>query len=157
MTLQRRLILYIVIIPKIKETKSDGNFRHISLCNVLYKITAKTIANRIKQFMPLIISPNQSAFVPSQFITDNLIIAYETLHSVIIKCKGNHIFIALKLDMSKAYDIVEWCFLKIVMLKMDFNSKVMSLIMACVSFVSYLVFVNSFPQLYFKPSKGSRQ
>lgn len=85
----------------------DEEFRPISFYNVICKIIAKIFANRFKTIILSIISPNQSAFVPGRLLTNNIIIAYETLHYIITKCKGNNIFMALKLDMIKAYDRIE--------------------------------------------------
>ena len=86
---------------------SPKDYRPISLCNVVYKIIAKLIGNRLKGVLDDIISPNQSAFVPGQMIFDNVMIAYETIHTMKEKHSGKHGNMALKLDMSKAYDRVE--------------------------------------------------
>jgi hypothetical protein len=84
---------------------------------VLYKIVSKVLANRLKPIFPHIISPNQSAFVAGRHITDNILAAYETLHTMTSVLKGKRGFMALKLDMSKAYDRIEWIFLEGVMRK----------------------------------------
>lgn len=73
---------YIVFIPKTKNPTYVTNFHPISLCNVLYKFTSKFLANRLKEVLPHIISPNQSAFISGRLITDIILAAYETLHSM---------------------------------------------------------------------------
>ncbi|KAA3475505.1 reverse transcriptase [Gossypium australe] len=132
----------IVLIPKIPNPSTLVNFRPISLCSVLYKIVAKTIANRLQNVIGGCIDEVQSAFVPGRLITDNVLLAYEILHTFRQKRTGLKGFMAVKLDMSKAYDRVEWDFVKKVMLKMGFEQEWVGLIMKCISSVSYAVNIN---------------
>jgi hypothetical protein len=150
-------LTHVALIPKTKNPKCVTEFRPISLCNVLYKIISKVLANRLKKLLPLIIDPTQSAFIPGRLITDNVLAAYETLHTMHTGMRGKKSFMAVKLDMSKAYDRVEWGFLEMVMEQMGFNGRWISLIMMCVKSVRYSILVNGNPCGLITPSKGIRQ
>ena len=89
-------------------------------------------------------------------ITDNILIAFELLYHMKTSCLGKKGFIALKLDMSKAYDRVEWLFLKNILLRLGFQQSWVDLIMECVTTVSYSILVNGEPKGMIYPTRDIR-
>ena len=130
---------FITLIPKIKHPKKVVDFRPISLCNVIYKLISKVVVNRLKKFLAQAIPESQSDFLSRRLITDNILVAFETLHYLKRKTQGKLGYMALKLDMSKAYDWVEWFFLEKVMRHLGLGERMVSLIMSCLKYVSYSV------------------
>lgn len=125
------------------------------MCNVLYKIMAKALANRLKTVLNEIISKNQSTFIPRRQISNNIIVAYEALHSMRTRLKGRVGSMTLKLDISKAYDRVEWPFLEGVMKKLGFGARWIKMIMT--NLVSYAMLINGNPRSVVKRTRGLRQ
>jgi hypothetical protein len=113
--------------------------------------------NQLKKIVGEIISHNQNAFIPGRLITNNIIIAFEALHTMDTRLKGVEGYMALKLDMCKAYDRVEWDFLEIIMKRIGFASRWVQLLMTCVRTVTYSVLINSRPYGKIVPYKGLRQ
>jgi hypothetical protein len=142
------------MIPKVASPRELGQFCTISLCNVIYKIALKVAANRLNKVLPEIISEEQSIFVPGRLITDNISTAYECLYFMKRNKAKRHRSCALKLDMRKAYDRVEWSYLKAIMLKPGFSRSWVALIMRLVSTVSFSVLFNGAPREEFSPSRG---
>lgn len=131
--------------------------RPISLCSVVYKIVSKFLCERLKVVLSHIVSPTQGAFVEGRLISDNLLIAHEMIHALRTNpsCKSD--FIAIKTDMFKAYDRVEWDFLESLFIKLGFHPKWISWIMLCVRSVSYSVLLNGQSYGHFIPECGIRQ
>lgn len=97
----------IALIPKILHPMNLRDFRPTSLCNVIYKLIAKMVANRFQCVLKTCTDSAQSAFVPGRLITDNILVAYEFLHSFKLRRGGKKGSMALKLNINKAYDRVE--------------------------------------------------
>ncbi|OMO86337.1 reverse transcriptase [Corchorus capsularis] len=147
----------VVLIPKNEHPCMVKDYRPISLCNVVFKIVSKALANRLGEILPEVIGPNQSAFVPGRMIFDSSFIVFETIHYMKNKRAGGANHMALKLDLSKAYDRVEWAFLEGMMLRLGFSQQWTSLVMSCVTTVSYSIMVNGTNTEKFSPSRGIRQ
>lgn len=127
---------HIVLIPKTKNPKRVSNYKPISLCNVAYKLASKVVANRFKRVLQDVIYENQSTFVSERLITNNVLVAHEQMNHINRKKKGKNGEMALKLDMSKAYDQVERGCLQKIMSKLGFHEKRINLVMRCVSSVT---------------------
>ncbi|KAB2601993.1 hypothetical protein D8674_002998 [Pyrus ussuriensis x Pyrus communis] len=148
---------HVVLIPKVPNPEVVSHFRPISMCNYSYKILSKILANRLKVILPKIISPSQNAFVAGRQIQDCIGIAHEMFHYLKGRKARNRFEMAIKLDMQKAYDRVEWDFLDAVMERMGFCSSWRSLISGCVSSVKFAVLLNGQAGKSFAPSRGLRQ
>ena len=156
--LRKMSYTHIVLIPKINEPKSVSDYRLISLGNVVSRIISKVLANRLKQILPNVISDSQSAFVPNRLITtDNTIVAFEVLHRSRNKRTGKKGQMAIKLEISKAYDRVEWVFLREIMLKLGFDDRWVHLAMETMHTATYSVLINGEPKGYITPSCGIKQ
>lgn len=115
---------FLLLIPKVKDPKTIKEFQRISLCNVKYKLISKTTTNRLSSVLPSLIFESESAFVKNRLITDNAILAIEAFHIMKVgyplTCDP---YMAIKLDMMKAYDRMEWGFLQGILIKMGFLAR----------------------------------
>ncbi|XP_050207383.1 uncharacterized protein LOC126656807 [Mercurialis annua] len=147
----------ITLIPKVQTLVSMADLRPISLCPVYYKILSRLLTNRLQKIIPNIISENQSAFTKGRNISDNIILAHELTHHLKTR-RGNQSYeLALKLDMSKAYERIEWIFVKRVLRKMGFHFVWIKWIMECISSVTYSLNFNGDVHGFISPSRGLRQ
>ena len=147
----------VVLIPKKNNACRMRDLRPIALCNVLYKILSKVLANRLKRILPHIITENQAAFVPGRSINDNVMIAFEIIHHMKKSVRGSDGDVALKLDISKAYDRVNWLYLKRRMQAMGFCAQWVNWMMLCIQTVSYEFCFNGVKVGPIVPTRGIRQ
>eukprot|EP00253_Pinus_taeda_P031182 PITA_31182 len=145
---------FISLIPKQAMAQTPDKFRPIALCNVVYKIISKVVANRLKPLLPVLVLGEQSVYVEGRKILDNIIQAQEVVHSLTNKKQASMI---MQLDISKAYDKVNWSYIKKVLIAFGFDHNWVRWVMALVTSSSFSILVNGSPSEIFSPSRGLRQ
>ncbi|GJW62043.1 putative RNA-directed DNA polymerase [Tanacetum coccineum] len=145
----------IALIPKVNSPVRINDYRPISCCNTLYKCISKILANRMKESLSELISLNQSAFVPGRRIADNILLTQELMHNYHLdrgpaRC-------AFKVDIQKAYDTVDWLFLKDILTGFGFHHRMIGWIMECVTTTSFSLSINGCSHGFFKGMRGLRQ
>uniref|UniRef100_A0A8I6Y5T1 Reverse transcriptase domain-containing protein n=1 Tax=Hordeum vulgare subsp. vulgare TaxID=112509 RepID=A0A8I6Y5T1_HORVV len=113
------------------------------------------MVNRLRPFLTELISENQSAFIPGRLISDNSIIAFECIHHIQSMKENSPALCAYKLDLSKAYDRVDWDFLEMALMRWGFSQTWILRVMACVTSVKYSVKFNGKLLESFSPSRGT--
>ena len=139
-----------------KKPKHTREFRLISLYNVIFKIITKTMANISKLILPHIVDEFQNAFVSERLITDNGLVAFDIFHYIRKKTTRNKGFVGMKLDMAKAYDRIEWNFLKEVFVSIGFPAKWIDLVWRCISITYFSILLNGISCKSLKSSRGLR-
>ena len=122
----------------------------------MYKLVTKLIAMRLKSLMPKLIGAAQCSFVPGRQSTDNILIAQEVVHSMRIK-KGNVGFMAIKVDLEKAYDRLNWEFIIDTLTDVGLPANLIEIIMWCVTSSDMQLLWNGGVTDSFLPSRGIRQ
>ena len=143
----------ITLIPKIPSSTTLNNYSLISLCNTVYKIVSKILVARLRPLLGKLISPLQSTFDPERKGTNNVIIVQELIHMISRK-KGRTGFMAIKIDLEKVYDKLEWSFIKEILFRVNLPQNLIKLIMSCVSTISKSIVVNEGALDQILPSRG---
>ncbi|XP_057427344.1 uncharacterized protein LOC130720679 [Lotus japonicus] len=146
----------IALIPKVKVPERANQFRPIALCNTSYKLVTKLLASHLSEILPKLIAPNQSSFIKGRSTVDNVLILQEVIHSF-KSLKGKKGFMAIKLDLEKAYDRIQWPFIANTLRFFGFDDTFINLIEQCISTSSIAIAWRGEYLDSFKPSRGIRQ
>ncbi|XP_052112461.1 uncharacterized protein LOC127744218 [Arachis duranensis] len=146
----------ITLISKVEPVSHFKQLRPISLCNVSYKVVTKILANRLRSVMNKLVRPNQCSFIPGRQSADNIIITQEVIHSMRNK-KGGKGWMAIKIDLEKAYDRLKWSFIKETLLDIGLPKNFIDLTLSCISTARMRVLWNGEELEEFSPTRGIRQ
>ncbi|KAL9675464.1 hypothetical protein QQ045_003666 [Rhodiola kirilowii] len=145
---------FIALIPKLASPQQFDDFRPISLVNSINKILSKCLARRLSAVLPLLISPNQSAFIANRNILDGIMVTNELIHAM--KTEKRQALV-IKLDFRKAYDYVSWNYLEMIQRRMGFGCKWIGWMAECYSSARLAVLINGSPSKEFAMKRGLRQ
>ncbi|XP_027060834.1 uncharacterized protein [Coffea arabica] len=145
----------IVLIPKQANPQDFSKFRPISLCNFFNKVLSRILVGRLASVVSKFISPQQTRFVKGRSITDNYLLAQELIRGIGKKVRGGNV--ALKLDMTKAYDQMSWGHIIFMLRAFGFGETVIDLVWRLISNVWFSIIINGKSHGFFKSSGGLRQ
>lgn len=145
---------FLSLIPKKVGANTPDAFCPISLCKSIYKIISKVLTLRTLSILSDIISLEQSGFILGRQIRDLIIIVHENIHSMVASHNQG---LLMKLDLSKAYDHVDWNFLFKILKSFGFGNRCIQLISQLVLMTSLAILVKNSSSSFFSPSRGLRQ
>ena len=146
----------LVLIPKVAHPEQITQFRPIGLYNTLYKLVSRILVQRLKPYMAEIINPCQAGFVPGRRTSDNIILVQEVICTLRYR-RGRTRYVAIKLDLEKAYDHLEWSFIQETLVFFQLPPNLITLIMNMISFTRFHILWNGMPLPDVVPSRGVRQ
>ncbi|KAG7561138.1 Reverse transcriptase zinc-binding domain [Arabidopsis thaliana x Arabidopsis arenosa] len=145
----------IILIPKDTGADRLANFRPVACCNTIYKIITRIISNRLKLFISTAVQGNQVGFIKGRLLCENVLLASELVEG--FHLEGAVSRGCLQIDLTKAYDNVNWDFLINILLAMNLPSIFINWIRVCISTPSYSVAFNGELIGFFQGKKGIRQ
>ncbi|XP_062103874.1 uncharacterized protein LOC133814991 [Humulus lupulus] len=147
--------IILVLIPKVDQPSNAADFRPIACCTTIYKCISKMLCSRLASILPSLINPNQGAFIKHRTLASNVLIFQYLIKGY--NRKNSSPRCAMKIDPSKAYDLIDWDFLENLLKALCFPSRFIRWIMICLRGTSYSLLLNGRIQGQFKGGKGLRQ
>ncbi|KAJ3687279.1 hypothetical protein LUZ61_016443 [Rhynchospora tenuis] len=153
---EKWLCCNVVLIPKNKEPLTPNDYRPLSIGNVIYRLVMKVLANRLRPYIQKIVSMEQTAFISGRCITDSIMLVKEILHSFNSSRFSQQTFM-LKADITKAFDKMDWNFLKEAMINLNVPGKIIDLMLYSFRHAKITIKVNGMGDGFIHPTRGLRQ
>ncbi|XP_062075434.1 uncharacterized protein LOC133779496 [Humulus lupulus] len=145
----------LTLIPKMDHPKTAADFRPITCCTTLYKCISKMLCYRVSGILPKLVNQNQGAFIKDRSLAHNVLILQDLLKGY--KRKYSSPRCLMKIDLSKAYDSIDWDFLENLLKAFKFPDRFIRWIMTCMRGASYCLMLNGRLHGNFQGGKGLRQ
>jgi len=142
----------IVLIPKTLEADTVGEYMPITLSNFKFKIITKVLAERLARIMPNLVSNHQRGFIQGRRIKDCICITSEAINILHNSAFGGNL--ALKIDIAKAFDTIEWKFLLRVLKAFNFNEKFCNWIEVILNSAHLSISINGKLHDFFSSARG---
>lgn len=146
---------FLTLVPKTQCPTTAADFRQIACCNVIYKILTKVITFRLQEVLPALIGPAQGAFLHQRSIVDNISVCQGLVRNY--HRNSGEPRCHMKLDLRKAYDTIDWNFLRSMLQSLKFPEQFIDRIMECLTTPRFPVLINGSPYGYFASRRGLRQ
>lgn len=143
------------LVPKTTSAEKMSDFRPIAWCNLVYKLISKIMAHRLKAILPRAIEKNLCAFVQCRLLPENVLLATNLVkdyHKPQVSSRS-----AIKLDISKAFDIVKWSFIEVVLRATHIPDMFVTWIMKCIRTAAFFVSINGELEVFFSSIRGIHQ
>ncbi|XP_062100714.1 uncharacterized protein LOC133806637 [Humulus lupulus] len=145
----------LTLIPKMEHPKTAADYRPIAYCTTLYKCISKMLCHRVSGILPKLVNQNQGAFIKDRSLAHNVLILQDLLKGYNRKYSSPRCL--LKIDLSKAYDSIDWDFLENLLKAFNFPDRFIRWIMTCMRGASYCLMLNGRLHGNFQGGKGLRQ
>ncbi|XP_074271245.1 uncharacterized protein LOC141595173 [Silene latifolia] len=145
----------LALIPKKKVSSTVMDFRPISCCTTFYKTVSKIISTRLSTVLPLLVGPEQAAFVKGRSIHENIMLSQS-----LVKGYGRKYLTPrclIKVDIRKAFDSLQWSFIENMLTALKFPPQFISWIMGCLTSSWISIKLNGSVHGFFQGKSGVRQ
>ncbi|KAL5569507.1 hypothetical protein UlMin_026082 [Ulmus minor] len=142
----------IIQVPKGQNPKTTNQFRPIAVCNVIYKVISNLLANRVMPLLDKLICLTQNDFMPGRSIHNNSVLIQDVIHAL-KKKRGSQGWMAMKIDLQKAYDRLSWKFLNSVLTAFGFHPRWIRWVLLCYFTTSMTLMLNGASFHSFHPKR----
>ncbi|XP_026428320.1 uncharacterized protein LOC113324214 [Papaver somniferum] len=147
--------IFLVLLPKTQNAKKPNQFRPIGLSNFSFKVFTKILSTRMSGLMSKLVSSQQAAYIKGRNIHEQVMLASELVNEMRHKRRGGNV--GMELDISQAYDSVNWSFLFQVLKKYGFSESWCACLHVLFSSAKVSVMVNGGPKGFFSMERGLKQ